>query len=143
MRKILAAGLFLACLLVFLRGAEPGSAAGVYPSRVPPAVRTADDASRQLQSQAAERARKYKGFSFVYTDRRISCLLNPDHSCTVDQREIIYVNRAQFTLNVRSRGSFSRQLSRARVILPDGRWYDTIPSALPSLSAGAPSMLNT
>ena len=104
----------------------------VYPSRTPPELQSADAASRALRQQARIDARRFAAYPLVHVFRKAVFELKPDQSCEVKLNDLIYVVRPHQSLTVPG----SRQFSKVRVILPDGRWFDTVPSGMPSLPAG-------
>ena len=125
--------LFLLSLLFAASGAETKAAAqGIFPSRTPPKLFPADPGLSSARRQAAIRAGRFPQASYVYTRRKALFLLHEDQSCTISLQDEIYIRKASFTFN-----SFGRnQFSKAKVILPNGRWFETVPSGLPSLPAG-------
>ena len=124
--------LFLLFLLFAEAGAEIKAAPqNIYPSRTPPRLLPADPGLSGARRQAAVRAGRFPQASYVYTRRKAVFLLHEDQSCTVSLQDEIYVRKASFTFN-----SFGRnQFSKAKVILPDDRWFETVPRGLPSLPA--------
>ena len=110
-----------------------GQQAGIqYPSRIPPHLHSADPAVLNERKTASERAAKFPRQGFVYTLRKASFTLNEDRSCTIALSDSIYVRRTPVTFNLLGSGQFKK----AKVILQDGRWFETVPSALPSLPTG-------
>lgn len=119
-------------LLLLTPSLHAGNQPSAYVNRIPPKLLPADEASREQLRVAAARAAKFRNASFVYTLRKTSFQLHDDLSCTVTSSDTIYVRHPSFTINVLP----SRQLDKARVILPDGRRFETSARALPKLSAG-------
>ena len=103
-----------------------------YPERIPPRLHPADPGVLDEWKTAANRAARFPRQGFVYTLRKVSFTLNEDRSCMISLIDSIYVRRAPLTFNL----LFSRQFKKAKVILPDGRWFETVPSALPTLPSG-------
>lgn len=103
-----------------------------YPNRVPPRLHSADPGVLNERKTAADRAARFPRQGFVYTLRKASFTLNQDRSCMISLADSIYIRRAPVTFNL----LFSRQFKKAKVILPDGRWFETVPSALPTLPSG-------
>ena len=124
-------GFFL--LLPFFPGLSAEvSVQGIYPSRIPPKFHEADVSLLSARNNASAKAVRFPRASYVYTCRKASFTLNEDRSCTVSMRDEIYVRKAVFTFQAASRSQFRH----ARVVLPDGRTFDTVPQGLPSLPAG-------
>ena len=110
-----------------------GQQTGVqYPDRVPPSLHPAEPAVRSELKTAAERAARFPRHGFVYTLRKASFNLNEDRSCLISLTDSIYVRRTQVTFNL----LFTRQYKKAKVILPNGKWFETVPSGLPALPSG-------
>lgn len=129
----LASILFLLFLLSSGMGAESGlRLQGIYPSRIPPKLFNADPDLSSARRQAAVRAARFPRASYVYTRRKAVFQLHENQSCTIALQDEIYIRKAAFTFQ-----SFGRnQFQKARVVLPDDRWFDTVPQGLPSLPAG-------
>ena len=106
---------------------------GIHPSRIPPKFHEADASLLSARHNAAARAVRFPRAAYVYTCRKASFTLNEDRSCTVSMRDEIYIRKAVFTFQAASRSQFRH----ARVVLPDGRTFDTVPQGLPSLPAGS------
>ena len=125
--------LFLLSLLFAGTGAEIKAAPqGIFPSRIPPKLLPADSGLSSARRQAAIRAGRFPQAAYVYTRRKAVFLLHKDQSCTVSLQDEIYIRKASFTFN-----SFGRnQFGKAKVVLPNDRWFETVPSGLPSLPAG-------
>ena len=126
--------LFLLFLLFAGTGAEIKAAPqGVFPSRTPPKLFPADPGLSSARRQAAIRAGRFPQASYVYTRRKAVFLLREDQSCTISLQDEIYIRKASFTFTPFGRNQFSK----AKVILPNDRWFETVPSGLPSLPAGS------
>lgn len=129
---------FLLVFCLLLSAAGQTAPAPVYPSRTPPKLQPADAASRLLLQQAQIDRRRFVAYPLVHILRKAVFELNPDQSCEVKLNDLIYVMRSHRSLTVPG----SRQFSKVRVILPDGRWFDTVPGGMPSLPAGTVLSLN-
>ena len=118
------------CLLLSLDAAPPPA---VYPSRTPPKLQPADAASRLLLQQAQIDRRRFVAYPLVHILRKAVFELDPkDLSCEVKLNDLIHIVRTHQSLNIPA----SRQFSGVRAVLPDGRWFDTVPNGMPALPAG-------
>ena len=131
MKKVFHAVLLL-CFFLFPAAADQTDSP-VYLNRIPPKLQAADSASRAHLARAAAAAGRFRRAAFVYTLRKASFILGDDLSCSVSLTDEIYVRHSSFTLNITT----SKQLDRAKVILSDGRWFETVPRTLPAIPPGS------
>ena len=105
---------------------------GVYPSRTPPKLHPADPALREARRQAGLKAAGFPRAAYIYSLRKAVFLLHEDRSCTVSLQDEIYIRKSSFTFHTTA----GNQFKHAKVVLPDDRWFETVPQGLPSLPAG-------
>ena len=123
---------FLLLVPLFAGTAAEVRTPGISPSRTPPKFQAADASQSSARLNAAAKAARFARYAYVYTCRKASFTLQNDQSCIVSMRDEIFIRKSVFSFQPAVRNRFRH----ARVVLPDGRTFETVPQGLPSLPAG-------